>query len=232
MTDEVPAQPDVVAGELPPDLEAAATALFGAGLGAARRYATVLATTGVERGLLGPREVPRTWDRHVLNSAVAECAVEEGATVVDVGSGAGLPGIPLALARPDLRVVLLEPLLRRATFLGEVVEELELGSRVRVVRGRAEDGSVRRDVGDADVVTSRAVAPLARLAGWCLPLARVGGRVVALKGASAADEVERDRAAVVRAGGGEITVSTVAAGMPWAATLVTVVREPRRGRRN
>ncbi|GAB2910133.1 16S rRNA (guanine(527)-N(7))-methyltransferase RsmG [Rhodococcus aerolatus] len=222
--------PDAAAGLLPADLAGPAAGLFGDRLDLARRYAVLLATAGVERGLVGPREVPRTWERHVLNSAVLGEVVEAGATVVDVGSGAGLPGVPLALARPDLTVVLLEPLLRRVTFLGEVVAELGLGDRVRVVRGRAEDGGVRRDVGGADVVTSRAVAPLARLAGWCLPLARAGGRVVALKGASAADEVARDRAAVARAGGADVTVTTVAEGMPWSATLVSVVHQPRRGR--
>lgn len=225
MVDDDPSGTDTGAGALPGCLSSAASGLFGDQLAVAQRYAVLLATTGVERGLVGPREVPRVWERHVLNSAVLGEVVEGGATVVDVGSGAGLPGVPLALARPDLTVVLLEPLLRRVTFLGEVVEQLGLGSRIRVVRGRAEEGPVRRKLGGADVVTSRAVAPLARLVEWCLPLARSGGRVVALKGASAADEVARDRAAVTRAGGVDIRISTVAEGSAWSTTMVSVTRK-------
>ena len=120
--------------------------------------------------------------------------------MVDLGSGAGLPGIPLALARPDLSVVLVEPLARRVDWLREVVEDL--GLPVEVERGRAEESGVRARWEGADVVTARAVAPLARLAGWALPLLRTGGALLALKGASAADEVARDAAAVRRLGGG------------------------------
>lgn len=139
----------------------AAAAVFGAEVDRAAAYVTLLATTGVERGLLGPREVDRLWDRHVLNSVAVSHAIGPQASVVDVGSGAGLPGIPLALARPDLVVTLLEPLLRRATFLSEVVDELELADRVSVVRGRAVDPDDRDPLGHRatyDVVTSRAVA--------------------------------------------------------------------------
>ena len=151
-----------------------AIALFGDRLAAARRFAEHLAGSGVERGLIGPREAPRVWERHVLNCAVVAELMPEGARVVDVGSGAGLPGIPLALARPDLHVVLLEPLARRVDWLREVVADLALP--VEVQRGRAEDADVRRRWEGADVVTARAVAPLHRLAGWCLPLLRIGGR--------------------------------------------------------
>lgn len=167
-----------------------AAAVFGDRLWCAERYVELLATAGLERGLMGPRERPRLWDRHVLNSAAAQSGIREGESVVDIGSGAGLPGIPLALVRPDLEITLVEPLLRRVTFLEEVVDELDLD--VRIVRGRAEDQSVRGVAGDADVVTSRAVAPLAKLAGWSAPLLRPGGRMVALKGASAAEEIDRD----------------------------------------
>lgn len=149
-------------------------------------YEARLATVGLERGLIGPREVDRLWDRHVLNSATLEELIPAGVTVIDVGSGAGLPGIPLALVRPDLRVVLLEPLLRRSVFLEETVAELGIGDRVTVVRGRAEDGVVA----PAEIVTARAVAPLDKLIRWCWPLVKSGGRIVALKGEKAQQEIE------------------------------------------
>jgi 16S rRNA (guanine527-N7)-methyltransferase len=162
-------------------------ALFGDRQPLAERYEAWLAGAGTERGLLGPREVPRLWDRHVLNSAVVAPLLAAGESVVDVGSGAGLPGIPLALARPDCTFVLLEPLARRAAFLEEVVADLRLAPQVSVVRGRAEE--VVRAIGPFDVAVARAVAPLDRLAAWCLPLLRRGGRLLALKGERAADEV-------------------------------------------
>jgi 16S rRNA (guanine527-N7)-methyltransferase len=165
-----------------------AAAVFGPAVDRAAAYARLLATDGTIRGLIGPREVPRLWDRHLLNSAAIAALVPDRARVVDVGSGAGLPGIPLALARPDLRVTLLEPLARRAAFLTECVEQLGLDT-VTVVRGRAEEGHIRRELGGADVVTARAVAPLDKLAGWCLPLLRSGGLLLALKGSSAAEEL-------------------------------------------
>lgn len=149
-------------------------------------YHDQLAGAGLERGLIGPREVDRLWERHILNSAALEVLIPEGVSVIDVGSGAGLPGIPLALVRPDLSVVLLEPLLRRANFLSETVELLGIADRVTVVRGRAEDG----DVPPADIVTARAVAPLERLVKWCWPLVKPGGSIVALKGEKAQQEVE------------------------------------------
>jgi 16S rRNA (guanine527-N7)-methyltransferase len=152
----------------------------------AERYAALLATDGVVRGLIGPREAPRLWERHLLNCAVLGEVVAEGATGVDVGSGAGLPGLVLAIARPDLQVTLVEPLLRRTRFLDEVVETLGLAERVEVLRGRAEDLHGRRTWA---VVTARAVAPLERLARWCLPLVDRGGELVAMKGATAAEEV-------------------------------------------
>ena len=167
---------------------AEARAVFGPAVDAAIEYVRLLATEGAVRGLIGPREVPRLWDRHLLNSAAIASLVPPGARVVDVGSGAGLPGIPLALVRPDLTITLLEPLARRVTFLAECVDRLGL-DRVTVVRGRAEEGPVRRELGGADVVTARAVAPLDKLAGWCLPLLRPGGRLLAMKGSTAAEEL-------------------------------------------
>lgn len=171
-----------------PAVPAEAGSVFGPAVDAAAEYARLLATEGTVRGLIGPREVPRVWERHLLNSAAIASLVPVGARVVDVGSGAGLPGIPLALARPDLTVTLLEPLARRVAFLTECVHRLGL-ERVTVVRGRAEEGPIRRQLGGADVVTARAVAPLEKLAGWCLPLLRPGGLLLAMKGSTAAAEL-------------------------------------------
>jgi 16S rRNA (guanine527-N7)-methyltransferase len=205
-----------------------ARAVFGPGLDAAIEYARLLATEGTVRGLIGPREVPRVWERHLLNSAAIASLVPASARVVDVGSGAGLPGIPLALARPDLTVALLEPLARRVAFLTECVDRLGL-ERVTVVRGRAEEGPVRRDLGGADVVTARAVAPLDRLAGWCLPLLRPGGLLLAMKGSTAAEEL----AAAGSLPGATDTRITQAGDPPATVIVVTrgTVRATARGGR-
>ena len=167
----------------------------------------------------------RVWDRHLLNCAVVAEVVPDGARVVDVGSGAGLPGIPLALARPDLSVVLVEPLARRVDWLREVVEDL--GLPVEIERGRAEEPGVRARWEGADVVTARAVAPLARLAGWALPLLRPGGALLALKGGSAADEVARDADAVRRLGGAEPRVVRCGVGVVDPPSTVVVVERSR-----
>ncbi len=205
--------------------------LFGDRLELARRFAEHLATSGVERGLIGPREAPRVWDRHVLNCAVVAELLPDGARVVDVGSGAGLPGIPLVLARPDLGMVLVEPLARRVEWLLGVIADL--GIDVDVERGRAEEITVRRRWEGADVVTSRAVAPLHRLAGWCLPLVRPGGTMLAVKGASAPDEVARDTDAVERLGGGTPRILMCGVGIvdpPSTVVAVERVDRPRRRR--
>lgn len=152
----------------------------------AERYAELLSTEGVVRGLIGPRESPRLWDRHLLNCAVLGDLVPEGSSVCDIGSGAGLPGLVLAVARPDLRITLVEPLLRRTTFLDEVVAELSL-TQVEVVRARADALHGERRF---DVVTSRAVAPLERLLGWSMPLVAPEGALVAMKGSSVSEEIE------------------------------------------
>lgn len=163
-----------------------AAVVFGGGLALAEQYAELLATGAIERGLIGPREADRIWDRHLLNCAVVGELVPQGARVVDVGSGAGLPGIPLALARPDLQVELVEPLLRRTVWLDEVVAALGLAGRVVVTRGKVAVIGPRQ----VDVVTSRAVAPLERLLPMSMPLLRPGGAVLALKGETAGAEVE------------------------------------------
>jgi 16S rRNA (guanine527-N7)-methyltransferase len=185
----------------------------------------------VTRGLLGPREVPRLWERHLLNCAVVAELLAPGATVTDVGSGAGLPGIPLALARPDVRMELLEPLQRRVVFLQEVVSTLQL-DHVRVARGRAEDKSGAEGV---DVVTARAVAPLSRLAGWCLPLLRPGGSLIALKGRQASAELAASAADLRRLGAVAWEVVTCGAGLVDPPTTVVHVTlgdagVPQRGR--
>ena len=186
----------------------------------AERYTELLATEGVVRGLIGPREAPRLWDRHVLNSAVMADAVPEGASVCDIGTGAGLPGVVLAIARPDLTVTLVEPLLRRTTFLEEVVGELGL-AHVRVVRGRADD---LHDEETFDVVTSRAVAPLERLLTWSMPLVSATGALVAMKGRSIDDEIEVAAPVLARYRCGTPEVFEVGVGIVDPPT--TLVRVP------
>ncbi|MFH0412026.1 16S rRNA (guanine(527)-N(7))-methyltransferase RsmG [Corynebacterium sp. L4756] len=187
-------------------------------IGLAEKYHDLLATDGSVRGFIGPREVPRLWDRHLINCAVIGDVMAQGATVVDIGSGAGLPGIPLAIARPDLNITLIEPLLKRSVFLQEVVDALEL-TNVTVIRGRAEEGPVKKQAAGADIVTSRAVAPLGKLAKWSLPLVRKGGEMIAMKGESVHEELERDAADIKKAGGGKAVVEVVRG--------TTIIRVPR-----
>ncbi len=175
---------------------------FGADLGPIDRYVQLLATWGIERGLIGPREAPRLWDRHILNCAVVTPRVPPNATVADVGSGAGLPGLVWAIARPDLSVTLIEPLLRRTVFLDEVIEDLGL-TNARVIRARAAEVSET-----FDVVPARAVADLGKLAGWCLPLVRPAGLFLALKGESAPAEVAMWTEALRRNGATDIVVTS------------------------
>lgn len=149
-----------------------------------RQYVDILVSRGVDWGLIGPREIGRLWERHILNSIALESLIPEGCRVADVGSGAGLPGIPLAILRPDLEMTLIEPMLRRSNFLTEALDELGLDDRVTVVRGRAEDADLH-----VDVVVSRAVAKLATLINWTADLIVDSGSLLALKGQSADDEV-------------------------------------------
>ncbi|MET8560621.1 16S rRNA (guanine(527)-N(7))-methyltransferase RsmG [Streptomyces flaveolus] len=206
------------AAELPPAPEQARE-VFGDRFADAVRYAELLAEAGVQRGLIGPREVPRLWERHILNCAVLSEAVPEGVTVCDVGSGAGLPGIPLALVRDDLNITLLEPLLRRTNFLTEVVELLGL-DHVTVVRGRAEE--VLGKLSPVHVVTARAVAPLDRLAAWGIPLLRPYGEMLALKGDTAEEELKASAAALSKLGAVETSILHVGEGI--VDPLSTVVR--------
>lgn len=215
--------------DLEPGTRAAVDAVFGERAECAGHFVDLLAQHGVERGLIGPREVDRLWERHVLNSGVIAELIPRDARVLDVGTGAGFPGIPLAIARPDLEVVLLEPMERRTTWLAEVAARLELP--LTIERGRAEEKSIRNRLGGMDAVTARAVAPLARLAEWCLPLLRPLGMLLALKGASAPEEIERDRAAVRGAGGGPPRITRCGADiLETPSTVVTVERVETRRR--
>ena len=168
--------------------------VFGPTIHQISRYIDILRDDGVTRGLIGPRETDRIWERHILNSVAVTSLVAPDARVVDVGSGAGLPGIPLAVLRPDLHITLLEPLLRRVNFLSEVVDALGLGDRVIVVRGRAEEHGERYAA-----VLARAVAPLDKLVPWCAPLRSPVGTVLAFKGRSAAAELSAAQPALARA---------------------------------
>ena len=184
----------------------------------ATRYAEILTSAGVERGLLGPREADRIWDRHLFNCAAVGPLIPSGDLVCDLGSGAGLPGIVIAIARPDVRMVLLEPLLRRTTFLTECVADLALGN-VTVTRGRAEDHAGRMN---ADSVVARAVAPLERLAGWALPLLRPGGQLLAMKGETARTELDAAETQLLRLGSEEWELVEV--GIDSGAQSTYVVR--------
>ena len=206
----------------------AASAIFGPRIYIARRYAELLASAGVERGLLGPREVGRVWERHLLNSAAVGELLDPGDRVVDIGSGAGLPGIPLAIARPDIQVVLLEPLLRRSEFLDEVVAEL--GLAVEVVRGRAEEPWVRERYGGRDAAVSRAVAALDKLTKWSMPLLRPDGRMVAIKGERAPDEVEAHRRVMAASGAVDVRVVTCGANYLRPPATVVLARRAKQSR--
>ena len=206
--------------ELPP-APPAAVAIFGKRLPLAVRYAELLAGPGVERGLVGPRETARLWERHLLNCAGLSELVQPGQVVLDLGSGAGLPGLVLAILRDDITVALVEPLLRRATFLSEAVEELGL-AHVSVRRARGEELAGKVLV---DVVTARAVAPLGRLGEWALPLLPAGGRLLALKGEQADRELAAGRPALRKAGAESAEIVTVgSADELTEARVVVVVR--------
>lgn len=206
---------------------ARAAEVFGPAAAAAGRYAHLLITTGVTRGLIGPREVDRIWERHIFNCAAVAGALPRSADVVDIGSGAGLPGIVLALARPDVSLLLVEPLQRRVDFLIEAVAALGLSS-VAVRRARAEDlhGEVR-----ADVVTARAVAPMERLVTIAMPLLRPGGILLALKGRRAAEELASAEKSLRALGAARWSVERWDGRMlAEATTVVRVVAGTRRNR--
>jgi 16S rRNA (guanine527-N7)-methyltransferase len=208
--------PDVAGVEPSP----VARSIFGSVFPLAQRYANLLAGNGITRGLIGPREAERLWDRHLLNCAVVADLVPHPGTLLDIGSGAGLPGIVLAMLLPDVQVTLLEPMARRVEFLDECRASLDLRN-VTVRRGRAEE--VRGQV-CADVVTARAVAPLDRLARLAIPLVCPGGTVLALKGQRAAAEAEAARPVLSRLGVSDVAVLRAGAGrISPAATVVRLI---------
>jgi 16S rRNA (guanine527-N7)-methyltransferase len=207
-----------------PEPPAQAAAVFGDRLAVARQFASLLATGASTRGLIGPREVDRLWERHLLNCAIVADLLPPASRVVDVGSGAGLPGLALAIRRPDLRVDLVEPQQRRVSFLDETVRHLGLGDTVRVVRGRAEEPATVAEVGNAEWVTARAVAPLHRLVRWCLPMLQPGGWLLALKGTSAAAEIHGHRSAIYALGGRETSVIRCGEGLLAEPTTVVRIR--------
>lgn len=220
MAAELPADgPSQPSGQLPGEAPPEAAGIFGDALDQARRYAELLATDGVTRGLIGPRETGRLWDRHLLNCAPVVFLLPLRGTLVDIGSGAGLPGIVLAMLRPSLDVILLEPLLRRSVFLEECVTELGLANTT-VVRARAEDKAARHI--RADIATARAVAPLDRLVGWVAPLLRPGGELLAIKGQTAETELAAARPVLSRLG--VQTAEVLQAGHGRVITATTVVR--------
>lgn len=197
--------------------------LFGNRLHLAERYAARLTGDGVLRGLIGPREAGRIWERHLLNSAILTELLPADARVVDVGSGAGLPGIPMAVRRPDLHIDLVEPMQRRVTFLSEVVAELGFERSVQIVRGRADDAEVVRRVGRTDWVVARAVAPLDRLVRWCLPLLSAHGRLLAMKGAGGIHEAAEHEQAVRRLGARVVALEQLGEKTLGEGTWVVVV---------
>jgi 16S rRNA (guanine527-N7)-methyltransferase len=219
-----------VSEELPAPPDIARDVFAGEAWGRANAFAELLAGPGVVRGLLGPREVPRIWDRHLLNCAVVAEIVPQDVRLVDIGSGAGLPGLVLAIVRQDIEVTLLEPLLRRTVFLEECVEALKLDN-VEVVRGRAEELAGKREF---DVASARAVAPLDRLLTWAMPLLREGGELIAMKGERAAGELAEAESQLRANGARTAELVTVGRGkVEPPATLVRVVagRAPEVARR-
>jgi 16S rRNA (guanine527-N7)-methyltransferase len=202
-----------------PAAPAEAAMIFGDRLDLAQRYAELLAGIGVEWGLLGPREIDRVWDRHLMNCGAVAELVESGERITDIGSGAGLPGLALAIAKPGLSVALVESLLRRTDFLRIVVAEL--GLDVEVIRGRAEDRPVREIVAEGDVVASRAVASLDKLTRWSIPLLRPGGRMLAIKGERAPVELREHRRVMTRLGA--VDARVVECGVSYLSPPTTVV---------
>ena len=200
---------------------AAASEIFGAGIDLARAYTKRLADDSETFGLLGPRELPRIWSRHVINSALLSELVPDETLVADIGSGAGLPGIPMAIAQPKAHFTLIEPMERRANWLSAVVADLGI-KNVDVIRARAEEVSRT----DFDIVTARAVAALDKLLKMLTPLTRGSNlkTVLALKGSRAPEEITEAKPRLQRLGFGEPEILTLGLGIaPETATVVRII---------
>jgi 16S rRNA (guanine527-N7)-methyltransferase len=208
---------------LPPPPAEAVAHFAPATLASLADFGQQLATVGVIRGLIGPREVPRLWDRHLINCAALAEAIRPQEIVADIGTGAGLPGIVLALVRPDIKIILVEPLERRCVFLQEMILRFRFGPRVKIRRGKAH--MIRPC--EADVVTSRAVAALDTLAGWSFPHLKVGGRLLAMKGDRADEELATARP-LLSQWGADAEAEVIACGADWLPQPVKVVRALRR----
>lgn len=202
---------------------AAAARVFGDRLPLAERYVAALASSGIERGLIGPREADRLWERHLLNCAVVSELLPRGSSVVDAGSGAGLPGVPIAIARLDVTVELIEPLLRRTTWLSDTVLDLGMAAQVTVTRGKVAAIGPR----SVDAVTARAVAPLERLVPMCLPLVRPGGALLALKGSRVHQEISGVHSRLASWGAESVDVTRCGGGVLAEEATVVVVRRRR-----
>jgi 16S rRNA (guanine527-N7)-methyltransferase len=216
-----------VSRKTPPTPEVA-RGVFSHTLPKAEQFAALLASDGVLRGLIGPREAPRLWERHLINCALLGEGIEKETDVCDIGSGAGLPGLVLAIRRPDLMVTLVEPLLRRTDFLREAVASLQLDN-VQVVRARAAELHGKAEY---SIVTSRAVAPLDRLLAWSMPLVRQGGAMLAMKGSTVQEEIGAAREDLRRLGAGEVRVETYGEGLidpPTTAVRVEATRPSQLG---
>ena len=227
MPDAAPPDPDAAppdpGASLPPPPPEAVAHFSPDILARLQAYGEVLATDGVVRGLIGPREVPRLWDRHLLNCAALAETMQAGETVADIGTGAGLPGLVLALVRDDLKIILVEPLQRRCDFLQEMIARFRLAPRVIIRRGKAHMIAPCR----ADVVTSRAVAALETLVGWSFPHLRIGGRLLALNGDRADEELAAARPLLAQ-WSADADADVVTCGSAWLPAPVKVVRATRR----
>jgi 16S rRNA (guanine527-N7)-methyltransferase len=180
------------------------------------KFAEILAQDGVRLGLIGPREVERIWDRHILNCAALTELIEDGQSIIDIGSGAGLPGIVLAILKPNSKVTLIEPMQRRTDFLTQVKNDLGL-TNVEILRGRAEGQKVT-----AQIVTSRAVAPLDKLLDWSWPLVQKGGKVLAIKGEKAQEELENAQKGISFLKDSPATITTCGLALDLSVTVVQI----------
>jgi 16S rRNA (guanine527-N7)-methyltransferase len=189
---------------------------LGPGFTQLSKFADILAQDGVRLGLIGPREVERIWDRHILNCAALTELIDDGQSIIDIGSGAGLPGIVLAILKPNSKVTLIEPMQRRTDFLTQAKTDLGL-TNVEIIRGRAEGQKVT-----AQIVTSRAVAPLDKLLAWSWPLVENGGKVLAIKGEKAQEELENAQKVISFLKDSPATIATCGLALDLSVTVVQI----------